>query len=88
MSAAAGPPARSARTTAGRVAVAGEIDEVEAELASELCRSAAAAYAGVVVDRDAVPEGEIEAHHLKELSTAQHGPAQAINLASIALGRR
>jgi len=46
----------------GRVAVAREVDELEAELARELRRRSATAHAGVVVDRDAVAEGEIGAH--------------------------
>src|SRR5919197_3686069 len=46
----------------GRIAVACEVDEIEAELARELRRRSATAHAGVVVDRDAVPEGEIDAH--------------------------
>src|SRR6266516_56439 len=52
------PPAVGAATSAG----AGEVDVLEAALARALRGRSAAAYAGVVIDRDAVPEGEIDAH--------------------------
>jgi hypothetical protein len=45
------------------VAVACEVYEVDTEPACELRRRSATAHAGVVVDGDAVPEGEIDAHH-------------------------
>ena len=45
-----------------RVPVAGEVDELDTELAGELRGRSSTGYAGVVVDRDAVPQGEIDAH--------------------------
>src|SRR5439155_24070231 len=45
-----------------RVPVAGEVDEIDTELAGELRRRSSTGYAGVVVDGDAAPQGEIDAH--------------------------
>jgi hypothetical protein len=45
------------------VAVACEVYEVDTEPACEPRRRSPTAHAGVVVDGDAVPEGEIDAHH-------------------------
>lgn len=57
----------------GRVAVAREVDELDAELARELRRGSPAAYAGVVIDGDAVAQGEIKAHR-NELHRRETGP--------------
>ena len=56
-----------------RVAVTREVDEVEAELARELRRRSATASAGVVVDGDAVSEGEVDGHGEKDALKVRPG---------------
>ncbi len=69
------------------VAVARELDELDTELAPKLRRRSPTGYAGVVIDGDAVPQGEIGAH--REGSIVAKGvPAQAVRPVRCRVGKR